>query len=937
MQPIAAEHLLTEYLENPLGIDARRPGLSWQMAGGRRGSGQSAYQIQATTSSNGFTADAGMDLLWDTGKIFSDRSLDIPYEGSALASRERVFWQVRIWDQDDHPSDWSEPAWWEMGLLEENDWNADWIEVDWEEDSKAFNPSPYLRRGFTLDRPVKSARLYITAHGLYEAWLNGQRVGDQVLTPGFTAYDLRLQYQVYDVSSLLSQGENTLGAILGDGWYRGEIYLISSRNVYGERLALLAQLEIETSDGKRIMICSDSQWKATTGPILMSDLKAGETYDFRLELPGWSSPDFESTAKWKGVRAAAYPKNNLIASMSVPVRRKETFAPKAILKTPKGETVIDFGQNLSGVVRMKASGPAGTTIHLTHGEALDQYGNFTMENVMMQQVLPFQEDTFILKGEGVEEFDPHFTIHGFQYVKVEGYPGEIKPENFCSVAIYSDMPPTGTFSCSSQPINQLHSNVIWSMKSNFADIPTDCPQRERAGWVGDPQIFAPSAAFLMDTRSFFRKWLKDLSLEQREDGMLGNFVPNPAKLSNDGLVKFSRNLDGAAGWGDAAVLLPWAQYWAYGDLQLLETQYASMKAWVDYVERQARTQTNLSTKLNPRYWFDRSYRQRVQLLWDSGYHWGEWLEPGAVYGNAILMALKRLFVCHVYGCVDVSTAYFATSARILSQTAALLGKNADAQKYQALAEKVKETYLATVIGKDGRMTPDTQAAYVRVLALDLAPQALRPGLVENLVRLIRTAGNHVGTGFLSTAFLCQMLAENGRLDVAYELLNQTTAPSWLYEVGKGATTVWELWDGIREDGSVNPSASLNHYSPGAIANFLHRKVAGIEATEPGYQCITIHPRPGGGLTSASATYQSAHGLIASEWKQEAGRMSLFVTIPPNTRAEIVLPGASMWQVLENGEPLAQAEGVVKINQSGLDVRVDVGSGSYCFEYPIVSA
>ena len=504
-----------------------------------------------------------------------------------------------------------------------------------------------------------------------------------------------------------------------------------------------------------------------------------------------------------------------------------------------------MAKNLAGVVHFRVSGPRGTAIRLTHGEALDKDGNFTLANLSLGKEAdptknPFQQVVYILKGEGVEEYEPHFTVHGFRYVKLEGYPGEIHPTDFASVAIYSDMPVTGTFECSDPLITRLHKNVEWSMKSNFLDLPTDCPQRERAGWTGDAQIFAPSASFLMDTRAFFRKWLKELAIEQFPSGMLGNFVPNPLRLAKGGFAGFLSGLDGSSGWGDAAVLIPWALYQAYGDVPIFEDQYESMQAWVNYLQKRAR-QVNLATRLKRTYLTDPAYRARQQYIWDTNYHWGEWLEPGNGEGSNIVTGVLKN---RIFGAPVVATAYFAHSTRLLAQTAELLGKAEDAEKYRALADQVKSAYSEEFIGKDGRIEPDRQASYVRVLAFDLAQEALKPAIVEHLVRLVRASGNHIGTGFLSTVFLCEVLAKYGHLDTAYDLLTQKTIPSWLYAVTKGATTIWETWEGIKPDGSVN--LSLNHYSPGAVINFLHRVVAGIAAAEPGYNSISIHPQPGGG-------------------------------------------------------------------------------------------
>ena len=914
---ISAVRLHTDYLENPLGVDSRQPNLSWQVSGENRGLSQSAYQIQVAKTP--ILLEMGENnLLWDSGKVASDNTLSIPYQGPELNSTWHYYWHVKVWDQHGCPSEWSEKGWWEMGLLDEKEWQpAEWIEVGWDEQPKAFKPCPFLRRSFQLPQMIRWARLYITAHGLYEAWINGQRVGDQFFTPGYTAYDKRLQYQAYDVTDLLYEGENAMGVILGDGWYRGKVYVNEDRNVYGEHLGLLALMQIELRDGSRMILSSDSQWKSATGPILKSDMKDGEVYDARLEMPGWNDLGFNDSV-WKPVRVASHPKNHLVASMGVPVRQKETFTP-TVLKTPSGETVLDFGQNLAGIVRFRVQGPKGTAIRLRHGEALDENGNFTQAHLFAFKPKSkepfFQEVRYILKGQGVEEYEPKFTVHGFRYVKLEGYPGEPKPEDFSAVAIYSDMPPTGSFVCSDPMINQLHHNTEWSMKSNFLDLPTDCPTRERAGWTGDAQIFTPSASFLMDTQAFFRKWLAELRDEQFENGMVGNFVPNPYRLRKS----FLNRLDGSCGWGDVAVMMPWALYQAYGDKSILEEQYQSMKAWINYIASQTK-KSNFLHRWAPN---NRIY------IWDTGYHWGEWLEPGSgSSGGMATSVMKRVLL----GAPTVATAYFAHSTRLMAQISEVLGKQTEAHGYYTIAESIKAAYAAEFISPDGRMQPDTQASYVRVLAFDLAPAELKPAIVAHLVRLIRAAGNHIGTGFLSTPYLLHVLADNGHLDLAYELLNQKTIPSWLYAVAKGATTIWESWEGI--DGNGKPSLSLNHYSPGSVVNFLHRKVAGLEAAEPGYRTIGIHPHPGGGLTWAKATYDSVRGQIASEWKIENGRMRLNVTIPANTRASVILPGAVLGSVMESNVPLAAAEGLSDPCQIGADVRCEIGSGSYRFEYPL---
>ncbi|MFL7807447.1 MAG: glycoside hydrolase family 78 protein, partial [Anaerolineae bacterium] len=862
---------------------------------------------------------------WDTGKVAGDRSIHVRYEGPPLRSGQRYTWRVRAWDGEDVPSAWSDPAWWEMGLLEPADWRASWIEPDWEVDPKASKPCPYMRRTFRLDGQVRLARAYVTSHGLYELSLNGQRVGDQVFTPGFSSYHDRLQYQVYDVGDLLIEGENAVGAILGDGWYRGSVDVASRRNVYGERLALLLQIHVRYEDGREAWVTSDEEWRATTGPILKSDLKDGEIYDARREMPGWDSPGFDD-GDWRGVRVGDYGYENLVAPVGPPVRKQERFPARRVLHTPKGEWVVDLGQNIAGWLRFEVQGLAGTTVTLTHGEALDKDGSFTLDHLQLAGIGARleQQVRYTLKGGGVESYEPHFTVHGYRYVKVEGWPGDPAPEQFTGVAIYSDMPPTGTFECSDERINQLQHNIVWSMKGNFLDVPTDCPTRERSGWTGDAQIFCRTGSFLMETAPFFRAWLRDLAADQHADGCVPNWVPDTTRYYDD---KVMAMLTGSAGWGDAAVIVPWTLYQCYGDIGILEEQYESMRAWVEYERAHARD-VNWSKVIYPGYWFDRARQARQPYIWDTRYHWGEWLEPGDGYGlGQFAGMLKR----RIFSVPLVATAYYAYSTRLLAETARLLGKEEDAREYGELAAAIAAAYADEFVGPDIRIEPHKQASYVRALALDLLPQDQRRAALVHLVRLIEDAGVHLGTGFLSTPFLLHVLSEGGRLDLAYALLVQDTIPSWLYAVTKGATTIWESWEGVKEDGSL--FGSLNHYSYGAVGSWLYQVVAGIEIGAPGYEEIRIQPRPGGGLTYARATYESMHGPIVSGWEIKDGMLRLTVVIPPNTRATVRLPGATLDEVQEGDVPLEQAEGIRSAEQVAAAVEVQLGAGQYVFGYP----
>lgn len=915
---LGVQELRCEFLQNPLGIDVARPRLSWKLSSGRRGTLQSAYQLLVMD---------GEAELWDSGKVESDQSILVSYGGPTLKTGQRCRWQVRAWDNTGQISEWSEPAWWEMGLLETSDWQARWIEPGWDEDAAQSNPSPYLRAEFNLDRPILSARAYVTAHGLYELFLNGERVGDACYTPGYTSYDHRLQYQAHDVTGLLQNGENAIGAVLGDGWYRGAVSGVHIRNLYGKTLGLLLQLRVRYTDGTEQLILSGEGWKGATGPILKSDLQAGETYDARLEQPGWNKPGFDDS-EWQSVKTAGYDLANLVATSGPFVKHKEHFTPVAILTTPNGETVVDMGQNFSGVVRLKVSGPAGTVVRLKHGETLDKNGNFTMAHLGLEGVLPppEQEVTYILKDGGEEVYTPSFTTHGFRYVRVEGFPGTPTPDNFTGIAIYSDMAETGTFVSSNPLLNRLQHNILWSQKGNFLDIPTDCPTRERAGWTGDAEIFITTGSYLMDTAGFFTKWLKDVAAEQEPNGRIRNIVPTPDKGLPPGIGDLLKLVEGAAGWGDAVTIIPWTLYQVYGDIRILEEQYPSMRAWVEYQRNQARNKYAPGGYTPPKY-RERKPRDHELYLWDTNFHWGEWLEPNDPV-PALLFAGVKEESAPVISAPEVATAFFAYSAHLLAETAQVLGKTGEAGQYRELAGRVKAAYVTEFVGEDGRILPEKQSSYVRALAFDLIPANLRPVVAGRLAGLVRENGTHLGTGFLSTPFLCPVLGANGYLDLAYELLMQTTLPSWLYAVKKGATTIWESWDSIDEEG--NPQNSLNHYSYGAIGNWLYRVVAGLEPAAPGYKHIRFQPQPGGGLTDVAATYQSPYGEIATRWQLENGRFLLNLTVPPNTTAAVVLPARLGQQVNENGQTLEEVEGVTGLKQTPEAIFVEIGSGAYCF-------
>ena len=890
--PLRVEHLRVEYRENPLGIDVRAPRLSWQIRADTRNVVQQAWHVRVARTE----ADLrnGRALVWDSGRVESGESIHRVYAGPPLVSAQRYFWQVQVWDARGRASGWSAPAWWEMGLLAPSDWRAQWIEPGLPEDSKESPPAPMLRRAFRLDKAVRSARAYVTSHGLYEMHLNGKPVSDDVLTPGWTSYRKRLQYQTYDVTPLLQRGDNVVGVVLGNGWYRGNIGFRKLRNFYGDTLALLLQIDVTYADGTRTTISSDGQWRAATGPIVMSEIYHGETYDARLEKAGWDTPGFSDQA-WTAVRVADAPKDTLVAPAGPPVRRINELTPKEILKTPKGEQVVDMGQNMVGWVRLRVEGPAGTTVTLRHFEVLDKDGNVYLTNLRAAQ----QAVTYTLKGGGVETYEPHFTFQGFRYVQVEGYPGQLTPASLTGIVVHSAMDVTGEFATSHTLLNQLQHNIQWGQKGNFVDVPTDCPQRdERLGWTGDAQAFAGTAAFNMDVAAFFTKWLKDVAADQLPNGSVPHVVPDVLSTPQQAAA-------GATGWADAAVIIPWTLYRVYGDTRVLEEQYPSMVKWVEYMRGRAGD----------------------DFIWSGDFHFGDWLAyattrsdyPGATTGKDL-----------------IATAFYAYSTHLLSRTAQVLGKVDDAAKYGQLVEKIKAAWVQEYVSPNGRVGEDTQTAYVLALQFDLLPAELRAKAVERLLREIEQR-KHLTTGFLGTPYLLDVLSRFRNEDNAYMLLERTEYPSWLYPVTKGATTIWERWDGIKADGSFQDAGmnSFNHYAYGAVGEWMYSTMAGLRIDDrvPAYKHVVIAPRPGGTIASASARHLSMYGPVSSAWEGKGDRFLLSVEVPPNTSGIVILPPrASVDGATESGRPMSQAEGVKLVGTEQGRARIEIGSGTYRFEF-----
>ncbi|MGW3665187.1 alpha-L-rhamnosidase [Streptomyces sp. NPDC005141] len=724
-----------------------------------------------------------------------------------------------------------------------------------------------LRHEFTLPRKkVARARLYATALGLYEAHLNGRRVGRDQLAPGWTDYRERVQYQTYDVTSLLRPGANAIGAYVAPGWYAGNVGMFGPHQ-YGERPALLAQLEVEYTDGTSERVTSGTDWRAAAGPIVAADLLGGETYDARMETPGWTSPGFDDRT-WLAVRAAgdAAPAR-IVAQVDGPVRVAGERAAEKVTEPAPGVHVFDLGQNLVGSVRLRVSGDAGTTVRMRHAEVLNPDGTLYTANLRSAAAT----DTYTLKGGGEETYEPRFTFHGFRYVEVTGFPGTPSAQAVTGRVMHTSAPFTLEFETDVPMLNQLHSNITWGQRGNFLSVPTDTPARdERLGWTGDINVFAPTAAYTMESARFLAKWLVDLRDGQTAEGAFTDVAPMVGTVGN-----------GVAGWGDAGVTVPWSLYQAYGDRQVLADAWSSVQAWLAYLERHS-----------------------DGLLRPAG-GYGDWLNVSDETPKDV-----------------IATAYFAHSADLAARMAEELGE--DPAPYAGLFERVREAFRDAYVGADGKVQGDTQTAYVLALSMNLLPDALRTAAAGRLVDLIRAKDWHLSTGFLGTPRLLPVLTETGHTDVAYRLLRQRSFPSWGYQIDKGSTTMWERWDSVRPDGSFQTPDmnSFNHYAYGSVGEWMYANIAGISPGRPGYREIVVRPRPGGDVTSARATFTSVYGPISTRWQQRSGAFVLTCAVPANTTAEVWIPATGPDEVSHTHATYLRTEDGCAVYR--------VGSGSHRF-------
>ncbi len=836
-----AIHLRTEYLKNPLAIDMLRPRLGWVCEDATPGRSQGAFRIIARS-------DGGAQL-WDSGKVASACSAQIAYAGAPLTSRTRVLWRVKLWDDMDAEGEWSGEAGFEIGLVHPSDWSAKWITAPLAASKAKRYPADCFQKTVCVEGRVEKARLYATACGVYVARINGVRVGQDRLTPGYTDYSKRLQYQTYDVTRLLAQGGNTLDFTLGDGWFRGGVGAYNKRCVFGTRTKLLAQLELRYENGCVQTIGTDGSFLwSDGGPIRENDLKDGETFDAN-RVPVFARCAEETSHPAK-----------LVCSNNVPIRERERF-PARLLRTPDGRTVLDFSQNIAGYVECRVPAVPGSAAVLRFGETLDAEGNFSQTNLQISKKPRHttQQRVEILCADTPFCYKPEFAVFGFRYALVEQWPGAVDPADFTAVAVYSDLEETGVFSCDNALVNRLFENTRWSMKGNFLDVPTDCPQRERNPWTGDAQVFFETGAYLMNLAPFMRKWLIDVADAQKRNGCVRSLAPHGA----ENLVV--RGMDGSVGWADAIILIPYRYDRLYRDDALLGAVYPAMRRYAEFMIRRCR---QISLLVKPR---KNPYRR---CTYSVGWHWGEWTEPKEEgFEGSLALGMPR---------PEEATAYMAYSMRCMAQMAARLGFAGDESRYGRYAACAKKAYQYLFV-QDDDIESIRPAKLVRPLALGLLDEPARANVARRLAQVMRRRGHTVGTGFLSTPFLLDVLTDNGFAQDALETLLQEKAPGWLYQVKAGATTIWENWEGLDEDGL----GSLNHYSKGAVCQWLMQTLGGIRIGERETFCI--RPLVNRRVGNVVCAYESIYGRVACRWELAGGAARITVTLPANTSARVCLP------------------------------------------------
>ena len=859
------------------------PQFGWILESDKRHVMQDSYELEIALD------DVFTEKVYVGGKVESDASAQVLPEGLTLRSQTRYFVRVRVTAAGEE-TEWAETSF-VTGIMDNSEWKAEFVSAE-EEADKDNSKGTYVRRTFALKGKVKEAYASTTALGLYNFYINGRKVGNDELTPGWTSYRKHLCYQTYDVTEYLNEGENAMGAILGAGWYKGKMGFLEVRNNYGTRTAFLAQMTVRYEDGTEEVFVTDESWTGADAPIVFAEIYDGEIYDASMEIPGWSKAG-DVSGTWRPVSSVEFSKDVLAGQGSGKVAEMDEVRAKRIFTTPQGDTVIDFGQNMTGHIHVKAYGKPGDVIELHCFEVLDAAGNVYLDN--LRGAKESMKYTFAKEGE--VEYTTTFTFMGFQYAKIVSYPGTPEVENFTAYTLHTRMNQTGRLEFSNPDLNQLAHNILWGLKGNFVDVPTDCPQRnERLGWTGDAQIFCRTACFLENTYNFYRKWLVDVEADQTPEGGVAHVVPDllsgRPEIANDWLL--GQGSHSAAAWADVAVINPWTMYLTFGDKEILKQQYQSMKGWIGFMREHAQ-----------------------DYIWNYKLQFGDWValdaEEGSYFG-----ATPNDLTC---------TAYFAYSTGLFVKIAEILGNDDDAKEYQELYEKVVEKFQKTFFDENGVMTAQTQTAHIVALYFGLTPEKYKETTVGNLLKLLEKENGHLVTGFVGTPYFCHALSQNGHVKEAYDLLLKDDFPSWLYQVKMGATTVWEHWDGMKPDGTMwSPDMnSFNHYAYGAIGEWMVRVAGGLEVDEakPGYKHAVIYPRLGGGLSFMKCEYDSVYGTVKSFWEDHGNSAMLHVTVPVNTTATICLDGA---------KAVTESDGLT-FTDDGSCMKAEAGSGEYniCFE------
>lgn len=917
-------YLRTEYKENPF-IDVLQPRLSWELESKVHNQFQSAYQILVASSPQLLEANKGD--FWDSGKVKNNATNQIVYNGKPLPSKTKLWWKVRSWDKNDETGKWSDIASWEMGLNVKNDWKGSWIGYDLNHLGRGkiyhLPPAPYLRKDKALKKAVKSARLYVTALGLYEFYINGKRIGKDYFAPGWTDYDKRVYYQTYDVTQALKSGDNAFAAVLSAGWYAGYLgyaLLVGSPQVnmfYGDVPLLKAQVEVEYTDGSKEIIVTDKTWKAAEGPLRESDILQGETYDARLELKGWNNKGFNDSS-WKSVSVYADKPDRLIQLYpGDPVRVVSEIAAKQITERPDGKYIVNFGQNFAGILRISLKGKKGDSIILRYGEMLHPDGSLMVENLRKARAT----DIYILKGdEQGESWSPQFTYHGFQYVEVTGIRKKPTADFMTGLVLSSASPEVGSFETDNPMLNQLYSNIVWTQRANYFDIPTDCPQRdERLGWTGDAQVYIRSASFNNDIAAFHTKWITDLNDSQWATGAYPIYAPMPVNKKGESAIRSTDTY--SPGWSEAGIICPYEVYKAYGDTRILRQSLPHMLNFMSF----------LAEKSHGTFLFKEASFNEINPK--GGF--GDWLSIGRKTPPDLL-----------------ATLYYGYCAKLLTEICEALGENELKLRFQSDLDRIKTAFIAHYSQQNGKFKTNTiaygdgagyvdgnlgfdghtQTAYANAIYMQLLNHEDQKMAGYWLKELVETNNHQLTTGFLGFKSLLPALSATGNQDIAYQLLLSTEYPSLGFEVVNGATTIWERWNSYIKEKGFEHNASMNsfsHYSFGAVNEWMFQNMAGIKTNDAGYRTFTIKPEIAKkGVSRVTASYRSINGLIKSSWEKKGKELHQEVTVPVNTKATLYIPSVDIKKVTINGDILASHPNYsIKGHEEG-HVIIEIGSGTY---------